>query len=250
MISSPLPDGCAEANYAALRRKSETMDVKMMALIPARGNSKGLPGKNIISLNEKPLLAYSVESALDVGVFDHIIVSTDSDEIAKVAKGCGAETPFIRPSQLAEDQSLIHDVENHAVEQMAERGFAADIIVSLYPTSPFRRRSMMVRLLLKLLEGYHLVHIGISVSCDPSMTYYEKEAGVVVHSDSGAGLSPSHGIYGLGLFAGRWVSDRFPTWGSYVEETDEPKHLVDIDTMADLENADRMIRDSSFNVKD
>jgi CMP-N-acetylneuraminic acid synthetase len=240
--SSSLAD--PKANHAALKRKAEAMGVNIMALIPARLNSKGLPRKNITPLNGKPLLAYSIESALGVEVFDHVIVSTDSEKIAGIAKEHGAETPFLRPPQLARDTSLLGDVETNAVEQMAQRGYHADIIVSLYPTSPFRHKALMIKLLLKLLEGYRSVHIGPSVTWDSSEIYFENEERTFVRIGNQAMLFPDKGVYRLGLFVGRWVSDRWPNWGSYVETPHAPEYFIDIDTMEDLETAERIIRNS------
>lgn len=233
-----------KANHAVLKRKAEAMGVKIMALIPARLNSKGLPKKNITPLNGKPLLAYSIESALGVDVFDHVIVSTDSEKIAGIAREYGAETPFVRPPQLARDTSLLGGVETHAVEQMAQRGYHTDIIVSLFPTSPFRHKDLMIELLLKLLEGYRSVHIGPSVPWDPTEIYFENDEKTFVRIGSPAMLSPDKGVYRLGLFVGRWVSDRWPNWGSYVETPYAPEHFIDIDTMEDLETAECMMRDS------
>ena len=243
MVASP-PFADHKANHAALKRKAEAMGVNIMALIPARLNSKGLPKKNITPLNGKPLLAYSIESALGVDVFDHVIVSTDSEKIAGIAREYGAETPFLRPPQLARDTSLLGGVETHAIEQMAQRGYHADIIVSLYPTSPFRHKALMIKLLLKLLEGYRSVHIGPSFSWNPSEIYFKDDEGTFVHTGNPAMLCPNKGVYILGLFVGRWVSDKRPNWGSYVEAPYAPEHLIDIDTMEDLETAKRMMRDS------
>ena len=77
-------------------------DLKILALIPARSGSKGLPNKNIMPLNGKPLIAYSIEHALDTPEINRVIVSTDSKEYAKIARDYGAETPFIRPKNISE----------------------------------------------------------------------------------------------------------------------------------------------------
>lgn len=238
----PQPKGNTDEEIAILCERVEAMGVKIMALIPARANSKGLPGKNIISLNNKPLLAYSIESAFDVRVFDHVIVSTDSQEIADTARRHGAETPFLRPSIHAEDHSLLLNVENHALEQMTSQGFSADIIVSLYPTNPFRRIDMVTRLIGKLLDGYRSALIGAEVSYDPAHTYHENDAGQIVTSAPSASMQPRRGIYSLGLFVGRWVSEKIPTWGMFVEEAGCIEHLIDIDTVEDINAAKQLIK--------
>jgi CMP-N,N'-diacetyllegionaminic acid synthase len=111
----------------------------MIAIIPARGGSKGLPGKNIKRLNGKPLIAYSIEAALKANAIDRVIVSTDCEEIVKVALEYGAEVPFLRPAKLAEDSSLAIDNYIYTVERYSsESGFAVNDFCILQPTSPLR----------------------------------------------------------------------------------------------------------------
>lgn len=111
----------------------------MIALIPARGGSKGIPRKNIKKLGDLPLIAYTIKAALGSRYIDKVVVSTDDKEIAEIAKGYGAEVPFIRPSKLAEDHSKAQDVYLHAVELMRD-DYGNDIekFVVLLPTVPFR----------------------------------------------------------------------------------------------------------------
>ena len=111
----------------------------MLAIIPARGGSKGLLGKNIKSLNGKPLIAYSIEAALQSNVIDRVIVSTDSVEIAEIALKYGAEIPFMRPSYLAEDSSLAVDNYIYTIERYEkECEVKVDAFCVLQPTSPLR----------------------------------------------------------------------------------------------------------------
>jgi CMP-N,N'-diacetyllegionaminic acid synthase len=110
----------------------------ILALIPARGGSKGIPKKNIIDLCGKPLIAYTILAAKDAGCFDDIVVSTDSVEIADVAKEYGVWVPFMRPSQFATDKSTGEDVSRHAIAELSKMGRKYDIIVYLQPTSPLR----------------------------------------------------------------------------------------------------------------
>ncbi|OGS03948.1 MAG: hypothetical protein A2204_01145 [Elusimicrobia bacterium RIFOXYA1_FULL_47_7] len=112
---------------------------KILCVIPVRGGSKGLPGKNIKKLNGKPLIAYTLDHARRSKLIDRTIVSTDSPEIAKVAKNFGAELPFIRPAYLAADKSSTIDVLVHAINFMQdELNYDFDIIVLLHATTPFR----------------------------------------------------------------------------------------------------------------
>lgn len=111
----------------------------MIALIPARGGSKGLPGKNIRPLCAKPLIAYTIEAARSAASVDRVIVTTDSPEIAAIAREYGAEVPFLRPAALAGDTSSAVDVYLHAVEYlMAEGRETIDKFLVLLPTVPLR----------------------------------------------------------------------------------------------------------------
>lgn len=109
----------------------------VLALIPARGGSKSVPDKNIRVLGGKPLLAWSVAVAQAVSAVDRIIVSTDSDKIAAVARSCGAEVA-LRPAQLATDTALVIDTVRDVLAGLEATGERPDIVVLLEPTSPLR----------------------------------------------------------------------------------------------------------------
>lgn len=119
----------------------------IVAVIPARGGSKRIPHKNIRSFAGKPIIAYSIAAARDCGLFDRIMVSTDDEEIASVARGCGAETPFVRPKELADDHAGTDAVVKHAIGWLAAQGAAASYACCIYATAPF----LQVRY---LCEGY------------------------------------------------------------------------------------------------
>lgn len=113
---------------------------KVLGVITARGGSKGLPGKNIKPLLGKPLIAYAIEAAKASGVIDRLILSTDDVAIAEVAKKYGCEVPFMRPSELAQDNTPHLPVMQHAVKWLKDNdGYQPDYVVILQPTSPFRR---------------------------------------------------------------------------------------------------------------
>jgi N-acylneuraminate cytidylyltransferase len=114
--------------------------IEVLALIPARGGSKSIPRKNIIELAGYPLIAYSIAAGLAAETVQRVIVSTDDEEIADVARCYGAETPFMRPASYAEDQTPDLPVFQHALRWLAEEeDYHPDIVVQLRPTSPFRR---------------------------------------------------------------------------------------------------------------
>ncbi len=107
---------------------------KVLALIPARGGSKGLPGKNILPVGGRPLLAFSVDAARGSQFVDRVVVSSDDDAIIAAALACGGEAPFRRPAELATDFAASIDVALHALDQLP--GY--DVIMLLQPTSPAR----------------------------------------------------------------------------------------------------------------
>jgi N-acylneuraminate cytidylyltransferase len=108
-----------------------------LAVIPARGGSKRIPRKNIKPFAGKPMIAWSIESALASGCFDRIIVSTDDAEIADVARDYGAEVPFMRPPELSDDHTGTIPVVAHAVNFMAQQFGPVQLACCLYPTAPF-----------------------------------------------------------------------------------------------------------------
>lgn len=117
------------------------MKPNILALIPARGGSKGLPRKNIIPLAGKPLIAWTIEQALECNYIDRLIVSTDDNEIAKISKDYGAEVPFLRPNELAKDDSPTSETIKHAIEWFEKKNEYFDIFVLLEPTSPLRAKN-------------------------------------------------------------------------------------------------------------
>jgi CMP-N,N'-diacetyllegionaminic acid synthase len=110
----------------------------VLAIIPARGGSKGLPRKNILPLLGKPLIAWTIEQALASKYLDKVMVSTDDEEIARIAKDHGAEVPFIRPAELATDTAKTIDVIYHSLEFYKERSVSFNYLALLEPTSPLR----------------------------------------------------------------------------------------------------------------
>ena len=114
---------------------------RVLAIVPARGGSKGVPGKNIRTLAGRTLLDYTALAARHSGVIDRIVLSTDSAEIADAGKRAGLEVPFMRPSALAQDDTPMLPVIQHALEALAADGWTTDVIVLLQPTSPLRRPS-------------------------------------------------------------------------------------------------------------
>lgn len=126
---------------------------RILGVIPARGGSKGLPGKNIRPLNGKPLIAWTVQAALKSKYLDETIVSTDSPKIAAVARKWGAAAPFLRPKELSTDKAKSIDVLVHALGFLKAQGEEYDYIIMLEPTSPLREASDIDRSIEMLINN-------------------------------------------------------------------------------------------------
>lgn len=221
-------------------------DTKILAFIPARGGSKGLTKKNIRLLGGKPLLAYTIEAARNTGFFSRIIVSTDDSAIAEVALEWGAEVPFLRPPEIAGDGALISEAFDYTIERLGEEGFFPDLYVCLYPTSPFRNRSLMLNLTRKLLEGYANVFACRIISSGENDYYDFDERKTLKRILPYEPLYPPEAMFLLGTFSGHWLSKRHQAWGTYVHRLRHPAHWIDIDHDSDMELAERILRDSAF----
>lgn len=116
-----------------------------IAVIPARGGSKRIPRKNIRSFCGKPIIAYSIDVALRSGLFSSVMVSTDDEEIADVARSFGADVPFMRPAHLADDFTGTAPVLMHALTHCQEQGQPVDFVCCIYATSPFTTVEDLVR---------------------------------------------------------------------------------------------------------
>jgi N-acylneuraminate cytidylyltransferase len=126
---------------------------EILALIPARGGSKGIPRKNIRSFAGYPLIAWSIAAAKQSALVTRVIVSTDDEEIAAVAREYGAEAPFLRPAELAQDKTTDLPVFEHAIQWLEENeGYHAEIVIQLRPTSPIRPKGMLDHAIRILLE--------------------------------------------------------------------------------------------------
>ncbi len=124
-------------NEPEIRYKEMGASMKRLAMITARGGSKRIPRKNIKEFNGKPIIAYSIEAALSSGVFDEVMVSTDDEEIAEIAKRYGAKVPFFRSEKTANDFATTVDVIEEVLNTYKDRGEEFDIFCCIYPTAPF-----------------------------------------------------------------------------------------------------------------
>ena len=135
---------------------------KILALIPARGGSKGIKNKNIVSVNGKPLIAYTIDAAKASKYIDYIYVSTDSEKIADVAIKYGALIPFMRDETLAQDTSKTIDAVMFSVNKFKEMGYDFDYLVLLQPTSPLRTGEVIDAAIEKLLASTYTSLVSVS----------------------------------------------------------------------------------------
>lgn len=145
-------------------------DQKILAIIPARGGSKGLPRKNIKKLGDKPLIAWSIESAKSCELVDRVILSSEDSEIIEVAKHYGCDVPFIRPPELSDDFTSTNKVIEHALEQIP--GF--DWVMILQPTSPFRNSFDISECLKKSIDNNTSCVSACPTTENPSYMFFEQ----------------------------------------------------------------------------
>ena len=128
-------------------------EMSILGIIPARGGSKGLPGKNVLELSGKPLIAWSIERAISSRYLDKVIVSTDDKKIAETAEKYGAEIPFLRPREIAVDTTPMIDVIVHAVDYFKARNLSYDYIALFEPTSPLRKKDDIDNAIEQLIDN-------------------------------------------------------------------------------------------------
>jgi pseudaminic acid cytidylyltransferase len=129
-----------------------------IAVIPARGGSKRIPRKNIKTFCGKPMISRAIDAAKQSGLFDHVIVSTDDEEIALIARSCGATTPFLRPPELSDDMTPTVPVVAHAVQECINLGWYADYVCCIYPCVPFLVKDDLVKSLDIIKTGVQFVY--------------------------------------------------------------------------------------------
>lgn len=233
--------------------------MKILGIIPARGGSKSVPRKNIKDLGGKPLIAWTIEAAKESGVCDRIILTTDDTEISGVGKKWGAEAPFMRPAELAEDKTPTLPVVQHAVVWLKENeGYEPDAVMILQPTTPFRQPEH-IRGAVELLEktnadsvvgvaeipGNYNPHWAFRVEDDLAATLYlggPIKSRIKRRQDLPKAYSPNGAIY---LFRPKFLFDGADPnfYGNDVRAyITEEKYCVNIDSPEDWEFAENAVR--------
>ncbi len=238
--------------------------MQVLAIIPARGGSKSIPRKNIKPLAGHPLVAYSIAAALQAKCVTRTIVSTDDEEIAAVARQYGAETPFLRPAEFAQDQTTDLPVFQHALAWLAENeAYVPDIIVQLRPTSPIRPPDCVDQAVKILIEhpGADSVRGVVPSGQNPFKMWRIDEEGRMNPLLSVPGIQEPFNSPRQALPATYWQTGHIDAlWTKTVNEQKslsgkiifplilDSRYTIDIDTLKDWQRAESMIfqRELSF----
>lgn len=222
-----------------------------LAVIPARGGSKRIPGKNKKLFAGQPLIAYSIQAALHSQLFDKIIVSTDSEEIAQLAISLGAEAPFLRPKALSDDYTGTSPVTRHAIEYCRQHYFEPDYVCCIYATAPFLHAKF-------LRQGLLALQASPQMSFAFSVTSFAFPVQRAIKA-SGQGVAPMYpefigkrsqdleeALHDAGQFYWGKVQahmDKLPMFSPASIPIILPRHLVqDIDTPEDWQRAELMYK--------
>jgi CMP-N,N'-diacetyllegionaminic acid synthase len=155
----------------------------ILAIIPARGGSKGLPNKNILEIHGQPLISWTLGSTDESELIDRVFVSTDSEEIARVSAEYGADIPFLRPNIISRDESPSYELIIHALDEFASRGETFEYVALLEPTSPLRKKGDVDKAIRKCIDNTAadaLVSFGSVHTEHPSIVKRLDKQGFVV----------------------------------------------------------------------
>lgn len=222
-------------------------DSSVLALITARGGSKGLPGKNLRPVGGRPLLDFSIAAARAARCVDRVVLSTDDEAIAEAGRRAGCEVPFRRPAELASDSATSMDVVLHALDQLPEH----DIVVLLQPTSPARSAADIDNALERLVQAGAPACVSVNVAEPSPYWMYRLDAQARLEPLLTAPLQVSRrqdlpAVYVLNgaVYAARtpWLrrSRRFVTRET-VAHVMPPERSIDIDTLDDFETFERLV---------
>lgn len=226
--------------------------MKPLFIIPARGGSRGIPGKNIKLLDGKPLIGYSIEVAMQLTDRKNICVTTDDEKIANVAREMyGLDVPFLRPAELASDTAGSREVMLHALDFFNQRGNDYDTIVLLQPTSPFRSVDDVKGCMDLYTSGLDLVVSVKEAASNPYYNCFETDEEGFLHISKGDGLftrrqdAPKAWEYNGAVYVinAKSLKDmpmgKFPHRKMYPMPADRS---IDLDTMFDWLVAEAMIK--------
>ena len=218
--------------------------MKPLYIIPARGGSKGIPRKNIKELCGRPLIAYTVDAAIEARkrLGGHILLSTDDAETAGIVKGLGIEVEYMRPAELAGDTSGSREVMLHAMDWAESQGIEYDCVVLLQPTSPFRTADDIVACTQLLEPGIEMAVSVCEAADNPYFNIFETDADGYLHISKGDGKltrrqdAPKAWVYNGAVYAINPASLRAMPMGMFghrVPSVMPRERSIDIDGPAD-----------------
>lgn len=217
-----------------------------LAVITARGGSKRIPKKNIKDFCGKPIIAYSVQAALDSGLFDEVMVSTDSEEIADVARQYGASVPFLRSEATSNDFAGTGDVLREVVEEYKKKGREFDYMCCIYPTAPFvtGKKLQDSFALMEGDEGVSGVSPVVSFSYPPQRGFYLRDGNRVL-VDPKSWPCRSQDLETIYHDAGQFYWYRMALWtkgGKHLSLVIPESEVQDIDNLEDWKIAEMKYR--------
>ncbi|MGL1863453.1 MAG: acylneuraminate cytidylyltransferase family protein [Pseudodesulfovibrio sp.] len=215
-----------------------------IAIIPARGGSKGVSCKNIQPLAGKPLIAWTIEQALACDKIDRVIVSTDDEDIAAVAMAYGADVPFLRPRSLAGDSVPVGYIVPHAIQMLEQASAFYKAWLCLLPSHPFRSVEMLDKAVDVLTETDSIAFVTVRpISVHPGKYVVQKDGVLTpLSSENDALIETYYRNYGLvfGETLSRTVGPK------YLYPVVEDAYLVDIDTPADFKTAENVLKNGQY----
>ncbi len=231
--------------------------MKILGIIPARGGSKGVPGKNIRSLSGKPLLGYTAQAALESGLLTKVMLTTDDPAIADIGSSLGLEVPFLRPSELALDSSPTLPVIRHALDFYRKLGEEFDAMCLLEVTSPFRKKGLIDEAISRFIESAAdalVTVLPIPATYNPHWAFEANSSGFLkiatgeekiiprrqelptaYHRDGSIYLTKSEIVRQGSLYGDKLA---------YLEN--DPEYYVNIDTLEDWQLAESWIKNHPF----
>lgn len=238
--------------------------IEVLAIIPARGGSKGIPRKNIRQFSGTPLIAYSIEAGAQSDLVTRVIVSTDDQEIAAVARQYGAEVPFMRPKELAQDDTIDYPVFLHALKWLNDHeGYSPELVVQLRPTSPLRPVGLVDQAILKMRENPQADSLRgvVSAGENPYKMWHIGSEGHMVPIIQMDGLSEPFNAPRQQLPKAYWqtghidvirprviLEDGMMSGKNILPLLIDPKYTVDIDTLDDWARAEGKLSDPNLDL--
>lgn len=223
----------------------------VLAIIPARAGSKGIPGKNLRSLAGVPLLARTIQWAHETKCFSRVLLTTDSPEFAALGKEHGAETPFIRPPELAQDNTPMLPVLRHAVDWVIQNGWTPEIIVLLQPTAPFRKATDLYRGLESLradpsadsvvsveaIPDHYSPHYAMKIEAGGLLPFLPEGARVTRRQDAPRAYSRNGQFY---IMRRQTLMEKGSIYGQNCLPLVTVHKAVNLDTLDDWEEAEKL----------